>query len=339
MSRKASPTLIGVFTLIALVAAGVSVVLLGAGQYFQRTHRILLHFDKSAMGLLVGSDVRFGGVRIGRVAEISVLVDHRNNRKIIPVIVELEEKDLRSVRTTHGDGLDFTTAAGVKAAVDQGLRAGMVQQSLLTGMLYIEFDIVPDQPGFVYENGGTEDLPTVPTIPAEIDKLIADVADGLKKINSLDLDGMLGDVRKLLNNADRQLAALHMKTISDNLVQVTADVRGITGNDKVRTGLDAFEKALVELRALTAKLNEGVDPVLEDVKKVLAQAETGIAELGRAAAELAKTSNPRGPVLLRLQAVLDETERAARAIKELAEDLKRHPNSILVGKEPRGEAR
>lgn len=339
MSRKASPTLIGAFTLIALIAAGISVVLLGAGQYFQRTHRILLNFDKSAMGLLVGSDVRFGGVRIGRVAEISVLVDHRNNRKIIPVIVELEEKDLRSVRTTHGDGLDFTTAAGVKAAVDQGLRAGMVQQSLLTGMLYIEFDIVPDQPGFVYENGGTEGLPTVPTIPAEIDKLIADVADGLKKINSLDLDGMLGDVRKLLNNADRQIAALDMKTISDNLVQVTADVRGITGNDKVRTGLDAFEKALTELRALAAKLNEGIDPVLDDVKKVLAQAETGIAELGRTAAELAKTSNPRGPVLLRLQSVLDETERAARAIKELAEDLKRHPNSILVGKEPREDKR
>jgi paraquat-inducible protein B len=338
MSRKASPTLIGVFTLIALIAAGISVVLLGAGQYFQRTHRILLHFDKSAMGLLVGSDVRFGGVRIGRVADISVLVDHRNNRKIIPVIVELEEKDLRSVRTTRDDGLDFTTPEGVKTAVAQGLRAGMVQQSLLTGMLYIEFDIVPDQPGFVYEDADGS-LPTVPTIPAEIDKLVADVADGLKKINSLDLDGMLGDVRKLLNNADRQLEALDMKTISDNLVQVTADVRGITGNDKVRTGLDAFEKALTELRALAAKLNEGVDPVLGDVKKVLAQAETGIAELGRAAAELAKTSNPRGPVLLRLQAVLDETERAARAIKELAEDLKRHPNSILVGKEPKGDKR
>jgi paraquat-inducible protein B len=338
MSRKASPTLIGAFTLIALLAAGISVILLGAGQYFQRTHRILLHFDKSAMGLLVGSDVRFGGVRIGRVAEISVLVDHSNNRKIIPVIVELEEKDLRSVRTTHGDSLDFTSAAGVKAAVDQGLRAGMVQQSLLTGMLYIEFDIVPDQPGFVYGNGSA-DLPTVPTIPTEIDKLIADVADGLKKINSLDLAGVLDDLRKLLGNADKQIAALDMKSISDNLVQVTSDIRSVTGNNKVRSGLDAFEKALTELRTLAAKLNEGVDPVLEDVRKVLTQAETGIAELGRAAAELAKTSNPRGPVLLRLQAVLDETERAARAIKELAEDLKRNPNSILVGKEPRGNTR
>ena len=44
-------------------------------------------------------------------------------------------------------------------------------------------------------------------------------------------------------------------------------------------------------------------------------------------------------VLLRLQAVLDETERAARAIKELADDLKRHPNSILVGKERREDSR
>ena len=67
-----------------------------------------------AQSLAVGKDHNY----IEPVHLISVLVDHRNNRKIIPVIVELEEKDLRSVRTTHGDGLDFTTAAGVKAAVD-----------------------------------------------------------------------------------------------------------------------------------------------------------------------------------------------------------------------------
>jgi len=339
MSRKASPTLIGVFTLLALVFTGIAAVLLGAGQYFQSTHRILLHFDKSAMGLLVGSDVRFGGVRIGRVADISVLVDHRNNRKVIPVIVVLEEKDLRSVRATRGNDLDFTTPEGVKKAVDEGLRAGMVQQSLLTGMLYIEFDIVPDQPGFVYEDNGADGLPTVPTIPAEIDKLVADVADGLKKINALDIAGVVGDLRKLLHNADAQITALDMKSINDNLVAVTADIRGITGNEKFSSGLNSFQAAVFELKELATKLNQGADPMLADVKKLLAHASASLDRLGGAAEDLAKTGNPRGPVLMRLQSVLEETERAARAIKELANDLKRHPNSILVGKEPKEQTR
>ncbi|HCN31356.1 MAG TPA: hypothetical protein DIT64_22145 [Verrucomicrobiales bacterium] len=333
MSRKASPTLIGVFTLLALLFAAGAIMLLGAGKFMQRTHRILMHFEKSAMGLLVGSDVRFGGVRIGRVADISVLVDHKNNRKVIPVIVELEEKDLRSIRSTSGNALDFTTPEGVVKAVKDGLRAGMVQQSLLTGMLYIEFDIVPDEPGFVYEDEDGHELPTVPTIPTEIDQLVAGVADGLKKFNALDIDGVVKDLQKLLRDADEQIVALNMREISENFVAVSKDVRAFTGNAKITSAFEKLDSALAELRELSAKLNKGMDPVLADAAKVLEKAQAGMDSLGKAAADISQASNPRGPVLMRLQMVLDETERASRAIKELANDLKRNPNAILVGKE------
>jgi paraquat-inducible protein B len=36
---------------------------------------------------------------------------------------------------------------------------------------------------------------------------------------------------------------------------------------------------------------------------------------------------------MRFQNALDETERASRAIKELANDLKRNPNALISGKE------
>jgi paraquat-inducible protein B len=38
---------------------------------------------------------------------------------------------------------------------------------------------------------------------------------------------------------------------------------------------------------------------------------------------------------MRLQNVLEESERAARAIKELANDLKQNPNTLLMGKDHR----
>src|SRR5690606_9807762 len=110
---------------------------------FETTYPVLLYFDKSANGLQVGSDVRFGGVRIGTVRSISVLMDPEGYRKIIPVVVELGEKDLRLISSSAGGGIDFSTHSGVEKAVSEGLRAGMKQQSLLTGQLYIEFDVVP----------------------------------------------------------------------------------------------------------------------------------------------------------------------------------------------------
>ena len=95
MSKKASPTLIGVFTLAGLLLAAGALVLFGAGKFFQKSSSIVLYFEKSAYGLLVGSEVRFGGVRIGRVTSIKVIIDQKQNRKIIPVVVELSQKELR----------------------------------------------------------------------------------------------------------------------------------------------------------------------------------------------------------------------------------------------------
>jgi len=333
MSKKANPTLIGAFTLVALVLAAVAIVLFGAGKYFEKSHRILLHFEKSAIGLLVGSDVRFGGVRIGRVASISVLVDREKNRKIIPVVVELAETELKSVGATTGSAIDFSSDEGVANAVKEGLRAGMKQQSLLTGMLYIEFDIVPDVEGFVYEGPGKADYPTVPTIPTEIDELIAGVADGLKKINALDLAGVIKDLRTVLINAENQLKELNMKAINDNVIEITKDIRAITSNDKISHAFTTLDEALVDLKALIAKADKGIDPIMADIDKVAIKANTSLTSIETASNDLAKITNPRGPMVLRIQSVLQETERAARAIKELADDLKRNPNAILKGKE------
>ncbi len=333
MSQKANPTLIGAFTLVGLILAGAALVLFGAGKYFERSHKILLHFDKSAIGLMVGSDVRFGGVRIGRVASINVMVDTEKNRKIIPVVVELGEKDLKAIGTTTGVAIDFSKREGVARAVERGLRAGMKQQSLLTGLLYIEFDIVPDEPGFLYEGPTIANYPTVPTIATEIDELIAGVADGLKKINALDLDGIVKDLRDVLKSADKQLADLNTKAISDSLLVITEDVKNFTGDKKLSLAVDNLNEALVQFRDLSAKMNQGVDPLLEDFSKVADKAAESLTRIEEAGGEITKVTNPRGPVLMRLQAVLQETERAARAITELANDLKRNPNALLMGKD------
>lgn len=333
MSKKANPTIIGIFTLIGLILAGIAVVLFGAGKYFEQTHDILIYFQKSANGLQVGSDVRFGGVRIGSVKSIGVLVDTNNNRKVIPVIVELGEKELKSIGTTSGNPIDFSDGKMVRDAVKRGLRAGMKQQSLLTGQLYVEFDIMPDTPGFVYDSPIDPGLPVVPSVGTEIDELIAGIADGLKKFNALDLDGIIGDLRATIVSAKEQLAALDVKQISDNVVDITKDIQAITGNEKLAKAIDSLDASLREINELSAKMNRGIDPLLEDFSAVLKRADESLTKINETAAELNHVTNPRAPVLMRFQNVLEETERASRAIKELANDLKRNPNALISGKE------
>ncbi|CAN5132779.1 MlaD family protein [soil metagenome] len=332
MSKKASPTIIGIFTLIGILVGVVALVLFGAGKFFKTTHSVLLFFDKSANGLQVGSDVRFGGVRIGSVNSINVLIDPDQNRKIIPVVVNLGERELRLISTERGGGLDFSTFEGVERAVDQGLRAGMKQQSLVTGQLYIEFDIIPDTPGFVYKPDREPSLPVVPTVGTQIDELISGIADGLKKFNALDREGVMGEFRDVLVTAGDQLKDLEIAEISENLTVITRDVREITSDDKLANAVENLNAALAQIEEVAAKANAGIDPLLADLDAVIARTDAGIARIEEAATEVSNFSNPRAPVMMRLQNVLLETERATRALKELSNDLKRDPNTLLRGR-------
>lgn len=338
MSKKASPTLIGIFTLIGLILAGAAAVLFGAGKYFEQSHPILLYFDKSANGLQVGSSVRFGGVRIGSVRSINVLVDPQENRKVIPVVVELREKDLRLIGTEAGGGIDLTTREGVESAVSNGLRAGMKQESLVTGQLYIEFDILPETESFVYETRNEPEYPVVPTVGTQIDELIAGIADGLAKFNALDLNGIMSELRDVLANSKDQIAALNMKEINDNIVTITEDVQRITGDEKLVSAVENLDLALGEIEELAAKANEGISPMLADLQSAIARSDESLARIEEAASSIQKAagdvsnlSNPRAPVLMQMQNVLRETKRASQALEELSNDLKRNPGSLLRG--------
>ena len=333
MSKNASPTLIGLFTLGGLAITAAALVLLGAGKFMEKTTNVMLYFDKSADGLLVGSEVRFGGVRIGRVSSISVLVDPKENRKIIPILVELSTRQLAAAGATTGGGIDFTTEAGVQKAVASGLRARMKQMSFVTGQMNIEFDIVANVKGLTFEPPVRPPYPVVPTVGTELDALMLSISDGLKKLDTIDITGLIKDLRGTLASAKTQIDAMRMKEINDNLTVISADVRVLTGNKKLSTAIDNLDVAMTNLKELTTKANKGIDPLITDVEKVVQQASTALTQLEAASADISKVTNPRAPVLMRLQLVLEEAERAARAIKELANDIKRNPNSLLMGKD------
>lgn len=334
MSQQASATLIGGFTLAGLAIAATAVVLFGAGKWFDPTHDVVLYFEKSAHGLQTGSDARFGGVLIGRVKSISVLVDREQNRKIIPVVVELIDRELQAISAASGAEIDFSTREGVQAAVDEGLRARMVQQSLLTGLLYIEFDMVPDSNGFVFAGPGPlAEVPAVPTIGTEFDELIAGVADGLRKFNEVDLEGLLTDLRETIGSVRDQVEAIQADEISGNLVDITEDLKRFFGGDKLPATLETLDQTLEEIKTLAGSAREGMEPVLEDLAEAMEAANRSMQQFEQAAAALAEVANPRAPVLMRFQNVMQETERAVRVIGELAEDIRRNPNSLLFGRE------
>lgn len=332
MSTKPSTTLIGLFTLAALLIGGAALVTLGAGKFFEKTNLVMLYFDKSVYGLQVGSDVRFGGVRIGRVSSISVIIDADENRKIIPVVISLTERDLERIRQGGSGDIDFSSEQGVKTAVNKGLRAGMRQQSLVTGQLYIELDIMPETEGFVFRGREPADYPVVPTVPTEMDELISDISDGIKKIVDLDFEGLLSELQDILVNTNKQITEIDLKAINDNIVTITEDIRALTGDEKLKTSLANLDATLIELRSLSEKANESFDPLIEEITGIATETRDSLAKVEEAIGKLGVSTDARSPLLLDIRTLLQEAERTSRTLQELSNDLKRNPNSLLRGR-------
>jgi phospholipid/cholesterol/gamma-HCH transport system substrate-binding protein len=79
--EKLSYFKIGVFVISAIVIGVIGVVVLGAGAIFQKRSLIETYIDESVQGLDVGSPVKFRGVPVGRVEQISLTSAEYSTRR------------------------------------------------------------------------------------------------------------------------------------------------------------------------------------------------------------------------------------------------------------------
>jgi ABC-type transporter Mla subunit MlaD len=153
-------------------------------------------------------------------------------------------------------------------------------------------------------------------------------------INELDIAGLMEEVRDVIKGANEQLADLNLKEINDNLTVITADVRDLTADGRIKSSLANLDEALREINKLSAKANDSIDPLLADIRDVTEKTRASLVRIEESAEGLSKVTDPRSPMLLEFQNLLHETENASRTLRDLTSDLKRNPGSLLRNKEP-----
>jgi len=318
VSKKASPTLIGTFVLGALVLVVVAIAALGSGRLFRTTHEYVLYFDGSVNGLLVGAPVKLRGVPIGTVSRILLRFEQPLEDRRIPVLVELDE---RAIRGVGGGTIDLGRQIE-QMVTQQGLRGRLETQSLLTGILYVGFDFYPGTPVVRTRPPGAVP-PEIPTIPTTLEQAQATLEDVLMKLREADLDELLEDLASTVAGLERLANSEGLTKAVDSLDELTAELR----------------ETLASVRSLAGTAEGQVEPLAEQVQLTAAQARL---LLERAEATLLRTEtllDPDAPLVSQLEATLAETERSARALRDLADSLERDPSSILFGPSSSEEAR
>jgi paraquat-inducible protein B len=217
-----------------------------------------------------------------------------------------------------------------KKLIDAGIKAQLQTQSLLTGLLYVEFNFFYYKPvkltGLNYK-----DLPELPSIPTTADQLKDTADEMLAKFRQLPIEDIVKDLAVTLKEI-RDIAT------SDELKKNrVALAKTLDETEKLVTNLNRnltplvnnMNSTMTDTRAMVQQFTRDMQPVLISTEKTLSTANKVLLESNHTLGSVEAIAAPDAPLWQSLEALRD----AAQSTKDLTDYLERHPDSIIYGKE------
>jgi phospholipid/cholesterol/gamma-HCH transport system substrate-binding protein len=320
MEIRASYLLVGSVVLVLVAGLAAFSVWLVKADIDRQIDAYQIAFAGSVTGLQQGSQVRYRGVPVGRVTDI----------RIDPERVEWV---LVTVEIDHGTPIRQDTVASLEM---QGI----------TGIAFVQL------------RGGTQAspplaaavgqaMPQIESRRSTLERLFESTPDLL--VRSLTL---VEQATLLLN--DENLQALtkslqNIETVTTSLARHSDEVEGLltqaSGAAESVAGVSGEVGGLSrDLRGLTAKVDEQVEGIGEEVSATLRDTRQAAGTLGRAASELEQlVGDMRQPLsdfgatgLYEFTQLVGETRQLIAALTRITTEFERDPAGFFIGGDQRG---
>ncbi len=338
MSRQAkvNPGLIGAFVLGAMLVGLGAVFLLSSGSFGGQNHRFILYFQGDIRGLQVGAPVNFRGVKIGQVESMSIAYERQTRQFRIPVIISIDSRKVG----VEGDEQARAKVLDLQALIDQGLRARLNLQSLVTGKLEIDLDLEPGSE--IRLVGRHDEYPEIPTVQSSMEKLanaleelpleritrrVTEILDAVDQIVS---DGEIPKTVERFISLTRRLDAISQE-LEQATPQLLASSQGTL--DETRGLIRELSETARETRQLIARTSGQLDTAFDNWNTTLASGEATFEQVRRTADSADRLVRPDAPIMTELNTALRELTGAARSLRVMADYLERHPEALLRGKQ------
>jgi paraquat-inducible protein B len=334
MSKQANKTVIGIFVVGAIALVVAAVLILGSGKLFRPTFKAVCYFEGSVGGLNVGAPVVLRGVKIGSVTDVVLRADSSKLTFTIPVYIEIEPDKFKVTGPRPKK-----MGQNLKTFIDNGLRAQLEMQSIVTGQMQVGLEYYPNKPAkFVGADSETPEIPTVSTpmqeltqkiqkIPIdEIFQKILSAVEGIERVvNSPEMTGTVHSINE---------AAKEIKPLVANLQEVVKDVRKLVQNVDGQVGPLAsnLNETVQEARGTVRNIDSQIGPLKESIERTIKSAEATLVVAQKAVENIEGGVGENSTLVYQLNKTLEEVNTLTRSIRVLADYLERHPESVLWGK-------
>ncbi|MEM6477612.1 MAG: MlaD family protein, partial [Pseudomonadota bacterium] len=213
---------------------------------------ISMIFNENVSGLTAGSPVEWRGIRIGRVINVTGLVDEeRFGDARVHLLATAEITPAR-----FGLGGD----AGEDAALDYleersalGLRARLATGSILTGGLKIELVVDGGAPPAQFQRDA-EPFPVLPVTESDIADVSATAEGVFERVNALPVEELLESAISFLDNATALVASPELRETPGEILGLLGEARGVIGSDEVQALPGDIGGLIADLRGASGDL-------------------------------------------------------------------------------------
>jgi paraquat-inducible protein B len=330
MSKKANPALIGAFVFGAILIAFGALIFFGAANLFTRKAIRVSFFDQSVSGLAVGSNVKFKGVTVGKVSRVVLAFRGEGQPAFVKVFYEI---DPTAVERGLGTKIDLFDEKLNLRRIQDGLRAKLDFESLISGQLYLALDFYKNPAPAVFHKEYLEgNVFEIPVQPSDIEAILGNLTKAISNLGNIDFLTISKDLQSLLTSTREGIDSMKLDQLGASLKHTADSLSNLATGEEVKGALtsvhQAFDQLNVTLKKLeTETLAKNLDPTLEQAKVAMTQLQSSTAELNR-------MLKPNSGFRYQLDSSLSQIGAAADALQRLSEFLERNPNSILFGRKP-----
>jgi len=336
---------IGIFVISAVVIGIIGVVVLGVGTIFQKKSIVETYIDESVQGLDVGSPVKFRGVPVGRVEQISLTsAEYATKREYVVVRMSISSNMFQfQVNDPKSEQL--------KEALDRGFRIRIAPQGL-TGVAYLEADYLDPERNPPLEIDWQPYYPYIPSTRSRITQLSEAVERILRNFSDIDIaqlsqtiDKSLVAMTKLAENANLDKIGGQANALLNELRETNRQINALVSNPGGKTDIADASASAGRARQIIERAEKPVNQMLTDLPQATESLSRLVKRLDSVATDLPETSSQLRQTIQRMNRLLANQQRdiektmdnlraVSENMKEITDNSKKYPSQVLFGAPP-----